>query len=1376
MSFSQHWQYTPYILPNILAFLVSLGLAIYVWRQRSTPANSAFIVLMLSLATWSLGYTLEIAGADLPTKVFWAKFQYLGVGVAPMAILIFAIRYSARKTWWTSRWALVLLSIIPAITILLAFTNELHGLILREVALADTGPFLALRIQRGVWFWVHVTYSYLDLLAFTILMALAAVRSPHLYRRQALTLFIGIIPVWIANVLYVFDLVTGPIDLTPMAFTITGAILAWGLFRFKLFDILPVAREAIIEKISDGVLVLDAQYRVVDMNQAVQHIVGFPVAQAVGRKVTELFVNRPGLVGLFQVMTERQIEIVLGEGELRRDYEARLSPLIEQAGNITGWLAIFRDVTAGKEDERRYESLLAAAQRQSLELALLDKVRTALARELDLPMVFRAVVEGIAETFGYTLVSLYLLKEEDVLTLQHQVGYEHVIERIPTTQGVTGRVVRTRKPVLLEDVTADSAFLSAVQNITSEICVPLFDQGRVVGVLNVESKEVKLSRADLRLMVALTEQINVAIGRARLYAEAQHRSRLLEGVGEATRCLLKVADWATAMNEALAILGQAAEVDRAYVFENHPHPVTGELVHSKRFEWAPDGTEPQLNNPQLQNISWRVYERWHSILSAGDPVNGPVWELPALERQLPGFEKIRSLLMAPIHIGDTFWGFVGFDDCHTERVWSANEVSALRTMAASIGSAFDRHSAETKLRAQRQLFENLVAVARATAERPALEATLQNALNVAARLTAAEHGSLLLADGTGAVKRSILAGDTKPLNERSPIAHQVIARGLAGWVTRNQQPVLIADTREDDRWLSLPDQPYTARSTLAVPILSGSTLLGVLTLAHSSPGHFDQSHLNLMQAAADQMALALRNAQIFEAQRSTANRQTILYESLRALGEQLEPNAVIRMAVVTFAQFTGWTIVSIALPDPDHQHWHLRYTSRTMLGIKLQYSLDQGITGRAFRTGQTQYAPEVSADPDYVDISPGTRSVLAIPLRREGRILGVLNLESDQSDAFHEDDILLAESFADAAALALDNAQLHQTIADERGQLQALIKSSRDGVILIGANQHILIANAAALHLLGLSGQPEEIVGLPVIQVLRRLRRTSTAAVKITLAGMRRVQLGDESPSEGEFEKPPHSIYWLNLPVNMGSTSVGRLVILRDVSDERALERTRDALTRTMVHDLRSPLTALSGVLSLLQADQTLSPDHEEAVNIALGSADRMTTLVNAILDVSRLETKQMPVERRTFALAPLVAETIKTEAVLADKKGLTLENAIAPEVLIWADSNLIGRVLQNLIDNAIKFTPAGGRVRVASHVLPGHDTFAVSVSDTGIGIPPELHDRLFQKFVTGQHVERGSGLGLAFCRLAVEAHGGRIWMESEPGQGATFTFILPEA
>ncbi|MCC6192554.1 MAG: GAF domain-containing protein [Anaerolineales bacterium] len=696
-----------------------------------------------------------------------------------------------------------------------------------------------------------------------------------------------------------------------------------------------------------------------------------------------------------------------------------------------------------------------------------------------------------------------------------------------------------------------------------------------------------------------------------------------------------------------------------------------------------------------------------------------------------------------------------------------------------------RKAAEAALREQKQLFENLVAVARATAERPSLESTLQNALNVAATLTGAERGSLFLLDPAGEVTHSLLTSRGMTPTEHQDIVRRVMDRGLSGWVVRHGQAVLIADTARDERWLASPGGVSPVASALGVPILSGTALVGVLTLSHSQPNRFTEEHLNLMQAAADQLALALRNAQIYEEQRLMARHQSALYGVMRAVGEQLNPPSVAQAAVEAIVrQVDGqasWPGVGIALPDVDRGMWELYAGSGLMTGIVgRRYPLGAGIIGRAFTTGQTQLVAQVLSDPDYVAGRPETRSELAVPLRRGERVLGVLNLESDRPGAFGPEDVQLAESLADAIALVLDNAHLYQAIAGERGRLQALIEASRDGLFLVSLDRRLLVANAPMLRLLGLPGGPEAWLGRPLADVFLRLRRVAPKAVRALLGEARRVRRGDEPPCEAEIDLPPRTLHWLSLPVLSGEAALGRLLVVRDVTEERMVEKMREDLTHTMVHDLRNPLTNIRMALELLTQQAGAAPaggdgQPSEVLAIAFHSTQRMLSLVNAILDVNRLESGQMPLVREPMPLRDAVTEVLLTQMPQAIEKQLRLENAVplslpAPR----ADAGLIRRVLQNLVGNSIKFTPTGGHVRVSAALEAGAEWMLISVSDTGPGLAPEIRANLFQKFVTGRHRERGSGLGLAYCRLAVEAHGGRIWASSDPDWGAVFNFTLP--
>jgi signal transduction histidine kinase len=237
------------------------------------------------------------------------------------------------------------------------------------------------------------------------------------------------------------------------------------------------------------------------------------------------------------------------------------------------------------------------------------------------------------------------------------------------------------------------------------------------------------------------------------------------------------------------------------------------------------------------------------------------------------------------------------------------------------------------------------------------------------------------------------------------------------------------------------------------------------------------------------------------------------------------------------------------------------------------------------------------------------------------------------------------------------------------------------------------------------------------------------------------------------------------------------LIVLRDVTEDHQLNVMREDLTSTMVHDLRNPATAVLGALELLDAEE-LTGTQREIAGVARQGGQRLLNLINAILDVNRLESGQMPLEREPVRLDIIAAEVVEMEQVLARDKRLTLENCVTHHLpLVSADMELLRRVLQNLIGNAIKFTPAGGHITIEAQVdAASAQQVMISVKDNGPGIAPDLQARLFQKFVSGRVRGRGSGLGLAFCRLVVEAHGGRIWVESSPGSGATFHFTLPVA
>ncbi len=696
----------------------------------------------------------------------------------------------------------------------------------------------------------------------------------------------------------------------------------------------------------------------------------------------------------------------------------------------------------------------------------------------------------------------------------------------------------------------------------------------------------------------------------------------------------------------------------------------------------------------------------------------------------------------------------------------------LRGRVVVLRDITDRKRLEASLTAQINLFENLLEVVRAASAQPALEETLRNTLDIAVRLTRSERGSILLVNAQGMVTHHILARGDLPAYASREIVNQVLQEGFAGWLLRYGEVALLEDTDQDSRWLTLPNQPYQVRSVLGVPIKYLDQILGVMVLMHGEPHHYTARDVEVMRAAAQQMALTVRNAQFYYAEQRMAERQTVLFEVLRSAQESLTGLQAARRMLRMLVQLTGWPLVALMEPEMEKTWRVALWEGRLTPPLDWRLHVDNVATeqGRQCALGDATELPGF----------PEARSFIAAPIRFGEQVFRGLLIVSDQPFAFGDDDRMLIPPLVDVMALVMRNAELFEQVQLNQRRLDALIQSSTDGIVMLGMDRRVLVVNQRALDYLGLEGlTPASWIGRPVEEVFRPLWRTAPHVVRVLIQELRRVREGDESPAEGEYEIAGRTLVWANLPVlDEAGEALGRLIVLRDVTPIRQAERLREDLIHTMVHDLRNPLTAVRGAIQLLQGrSREWNRSDAQLLDLAYQGSARMLDLVNAILDVGRLESGRMPLNLQATSLASLVADVLVLQEPLAVQKGVRLLQAIPAELPpVYVDPALITRVLQNLVGNALKFTPSGGLVEVSARLLAQPRAVEVRVRDTGPGIPPELKARLFGKFVTGNVEGRGSGLGLAFCKLTLEAHGQSIRVESQPGQGSTFIFTLPLA
>ena len=324
-------------------------LALYMWRHR--PARTVTVII-LACAEWMLGYALELSSANLQTKVFWAKVQYLGIVIVPTAWFAYILQYTGRSKWLTRR-ILALLSLLPTIILLLAFTNEAHGLIWARVVLNTDGPFLLLDSTRGVGLLVYLVYSYILLLLSAFLIIQMLIRSRHLYRWQTSALLFGMFVPFLGSVFELSALNPYPhLDLEPFGFTVTGLTAAFSVVYLRLGDIVPVARETIIEGMSDSVIVLDTQNRIVDLNPAAQHLVGHAASEAIGQPMEQVWPEGLGKMEYPRDMAEVAKEVVLDKKDGQRTCDMLLSSLFDQRGRLISRVVVLRDITERKQMER----------------------------------------------------------------------------------------------------------------------------------------------------------------------------------------------------------------------------------------------------------------------------------------------------------------------------------------------------------------------------------------------------------------------------------------------------------------------------------------------------------------------------------------------------------------------------------------------------------------------------------------------------------------------------------------------------------------------------------------------------------------------------------------------------------------------------------------------------------------------------------------------------------------------------------------------------------------------------------------------------------------------------------------------------------------
>jgi len=577
------------------------------------------------------------------------------------------------------------------------------------------------------------------------------------------------------------------------------------------------------------------------------------------------------------------------------------------------------------------------------------------------------------------------------------------------------------------------------------------------------------------------------------------------------------------------------------------------------------------------------------------------------------------------------------------------------------------------------------------------------------------------------------------------------------------------------------------------PLKYADRVVGVLNVAVADAKDLGKDEVRALDLLANQTAIALQRTRLSESRQH----QIEMLEELRALSVGLLESLTLEKVqeLVCRSALLIANAYDVHLYAYDEQTDTLTFVTSLWAdgrrGVEAMRPRPDGVTYRTARSGEPvlisrdelQFANDRADDPVH--------AVLGIPLKHAEQVVGVLNVAVREGSMLGENERRVLELLANQAAAAILRVRLYEEVREGRDRMRAILNTVRDALVLVDNHGYILEINPAAREIL--DQDLSTFVGKHFMQALRRLRRGSVPVPQFEGGGIRALfKQIRQSPRAitrrditTEIEGSRRYFEEISAPVLTESGQpLGRLFIWHDVTADRTLREARTELTNTIIHDLRSPLTAIKGGLSVLRELQDSPEDGEmrrEILDVVEGSTDSLLSLVESLLDVARMETGEMPLDLRTVSLEDVAQKTIQLLEVLANEARVTLEVDIPPDLpSIIMDADKIRRVLVNLVDNALRYTPTQGRVIIRAGMLPSGSMVRVQVIDSGPGVPPDVRERIFERFTTGvtgapQRGRRGLGLGLTFCRLAVEAHGGRIWVEDAPeGTGAVFCFTLP--
>lgn len=554
------WQRIFYITLIVVAASIPTASAVYIRHRHRTQAAKTIMLILLCGTFGLVSYALRLLSENPESRIFYYKLVYLPLTVAPVLFFVFALQYTGREKWATRR-NIAVLSIVPLAALILVFTNRYHGFMWTSIEPTTQSELFLLDVTFGPWYWIPTIYSHILVLSSDFLLIQLFIRARRFYRRQITSMLLAAVliqlwgtlpPLKVPLLLYV--------SITVLLFSAACPLLALSIFRFRVADIVPVARSAVIDSMSDGVMVLDPHNRILDVNPLVQQLISRPPSDVIGQPVGDVW---PAWLDQIEQKNGTDKEITLNLYDGQHIYDVRASPLTDWRGSLVSQIVVLRDITDRKKTEMQLKSIFEASK-------LINST-------IDINKILTFISDSCQNLVGFDNFTIFLVsKDTNRIYPAYSSGKSDDVTEMKVLdcgEGLVSHCIKTREHLLLENTSMNRN----IQEITdfnellmSQIVVPLIIEDECVGALHI-SKDAgnAYDHDDMEILKPLSEVISSAIRNSSLYNEIKEvgeelekrinqRSRRVEILLNARQELQKETSWKRGLNtivESMETLG-----------------------------------------------------------------------------------------------------------------------------------------------------------------------------------------------------------------------------------------------------------------------------------------------------------------------------------------------------------------------------------------------------------------------------------------------------------------------------------------------------------------------------------------------------------------------------------------------------------------------------------------------------------------------------------------------------------------------------------------------------------------------------------------------------------------------------------------------------